>query len=222
MGATRYRCGACRSHIATGSRISRRCLLGEGYAEEALHPGIVVTAVDLRRVAEQEGNASNWMTRAADKRGWDVSAPTIFSSSALVRRIQERRHGGSTYLAPVAIYPLCAEDVVDILMGYLDYSVTLNTTALRSAFIARGVDVRFAAGPEASRTFLRAARGRDEVVVPAVLREQLLHELTTIDTLVSVVDELLKAISLGAPDLDRIVVCDDTAAWSDAPVYLAA
>jgi len=122
----------------------------------------------------------------------------------------------------VAIYPLCAEDVVDILMGYLDYSVTLNTTALRSAFIARGVDVRFAAGPEASRTFLRAARGRDEVVVPAVLREQLLHELTTIDTLVSVVDELLKAISLGAPDLDRIVVCDDTAAWSDAPVYLAA
>lgn len=194
----------------------------KGYAEQALNSAIVLTAADLRRIAGQEGDAINWMTRAAEMRGWDVSAPTIFSSSALVRRIQERRHAGSAYLAPVAIYPLCAEDIVDILMGYLDYSVTLNTTALRAAFIARGIDVQFATGPEASQTFLRAGRGGEEVVVPAVLREQLLHELTTIDTLASVVDELLKAMDLGAPDVDRIVVCDDSSAWADAPVHIAA
>lgn len=55
-----------------------------------------------------------------------------------------------------------------------------------------------------------------------MLREQLLHELTTRDTLVSVVDELLNALRSGAPDVDRIVVCDESAAWADASVDIAA
>lgn len=194
----------------------------EGYAEEALHPAIIASAVDLRWALEQRDDEVNWLTRAAETRGWSVSAPTVFSSSALVRRIQERRHAGSAYLAPLAIYPLCAEDIVDILMGYLDYNVTLNTTALVPAFRARRIDVQFATGPEADHTLLRAQREGEEVVVPAVLREQLLHELTTVDTLLDVVDELLRAMRLGAPAIDRILVCDESAAWSNAPIYLAA
>jgi hypothetical protein len=195
----------------------------DGYADAQPHPALVVSATNLEWARDHQHEAGNWTRRAAESRGWTPHDDRHFESSALLTRMRERRHAGSAYHAPVGIFPLCAEDIVDILMGTLDYNVTLRVEALRPAFAARRIDVEFAHGRDAEHTFLKARRAGDEVVVPAHLREQMLRELMTVDTLVDVADALLQAVRVGAPDgVKRIVVCDERSAWPPPPMYLAA
>jgi hypothetical protein len=193
----------------------------DGHAHVQLHPAIVISATDINWAISHPAQAGNWTMRAAEDLGWTPQDARHFSSSALTTRMRERRHAGSAFHAPVAIFPLCAEDVVDILMGSLDYNVTLRVDALLPAFTARRIDVDFATGHDADRTFLRARRSGDDVIVPAHLREQMLRELMTVDTLVDIVDTLLDGARLGAPpDVTRIVTCDERLAWPRPPMYL--
>lgn len=195
----------------------------DGYAEAQPHAAVVVSAVKLDWAFANKEHAENWMTRAADGRGWDPLDERHFWFSALATRIAERRRAGSSCYAPITIFPVCAEDVVDVLMGFIDYNVTLRVDALVPVFAERNIAVEFAAGPEAEQIFLRARRGDDEITVPAHLREQMLRELMTVDTLVEIVDWLLEALRLGAPpQVKRIVVCDEGSSWPPAPMYLAA
>jgi hypothetical protein len=188
----------------------------DGYAEAQLHPSVVVSAVDLKWAFANRDQVDNWMARAADVRGWDPRDERHFWSSALVTRMSERRRAGSSYHAPIGIFPLCAEDIVDVLMGVVDYNVTLRVDAGVPAFADRQIAVEFGTGREADEIFLRARRGGDEITVPAHLREQMLRELMTVETLVDIVDRLLEAVSLGAPpDVKRIVVCDERDSWPD-------
>ena len=58
--------------------------------------------------------------------------------------------------------------------------------------------------------------------MPATVREQMLHELTSVDTIVQIADELLTRVSAGL-EIDRhVVVCDEETSWPPPPVYLAA
>ena len=97
----------------------------------------------------------------------------------MARRIRERRRAGSATLVPVAAFPLCAEDIVDILMGNMDYTVTLSWTP-QSDVQRQRHRVSFAAGRDAERVFLRARRGPDDIAMPAAVREQMLHELISV------------------------------------------
>lgn len=121
------------------------------------------------------------------------------------------------------MFPFCAEDVIDLLMGFFDLVVVLRVERLKPDFAARGIEVEFAFGRDAERTFLRATRGTATVTVPAPMREQLLRELTRIETIVAVVDALLNDIEAGAPiGRSRSVVCDERRSWPEPPRYLAA
>jgi hypothetical protein len=123
----------------------------DGYAEAHAHPGIVVSATDVVWAAEHPDEAGDWMGRAAAARGWIPGEDLCFSASALARRIRERRRAGSASLAPLAAFPLCAEDVVDVLIGRMDYTVTLKLDRFDRAFSAKSIDVTFATGSDAEK-----------------------------------------------------------------------
>ena len=193
-----------------------------GYADAHVHPGVVVSATDVVWAMEHQDEAGDWMARAPTTFGWRVGQNGCFWSSALARRMRERRRAGSATLAPVAAFPLCAEDVVDILMGNMDYNVTLKLDRLTPAFGARGISLSFPTGRDAEQVFLRARRGPDDIVMPATIREQMLHELTSVDTIVQIADELLKRVSAGLVTDRHVVVCHEETSWPPPPVYLAA
>jgi hypothetical protein len=163
-----------------------------GYAEVQPHAALVVSAVDLTWAADHQEQAGDWTRRAAVARGWAIDDGQHFSESVLVRRLRERRRAGSSYNAPLGIFPICADDIADLLMGRFDFAAVLSVEALRPAFAARRINVEFAKGSEASQTFLRARRDGGEVILPANMRAQMLRELMTVETLVRIVDFLLE------------------------------
>lgn len=83
------------------------------------------------------------------------------------------------------------------------------------------IEVRFARGSEADEVFLHARRGSDDIVVPAHLRDQMLRELMTVETLIDTVDMLL-ADRRGSAAEKLIVVSDERSSWGSTPQYLAA
>jgi hypothetical protein len=194
----------------------------EGYAHAQPHPALVVSAVDLRWATANQDLAGDWMTRRANELGWHPEDEQHFSGSALVNRMRERRHASSAVHAPIAIFPLCAEDILELLLGSIDYTVVLRVQALAPEFAARGIAVRFASGDEASRAFLRAHRDGASVTIPATLREQMLRELTSVDTVVAITDELLTRAARGEDHPQQLVLCDERSSWPPAPRYLAA
>lgn len=195
----------------------------DGYAYARPHPALVVSAIDLRWAVEHQHLAGDWMVRAAETVGWTPHDEQHFYNSALLTRMRERRRPSSGYHAPVAIFPLCAEDIIDLLMGFMDYTVVLRVEELLPVFAARRIDVEFASGKDANTTFLRARRNGATITVPAQLREQMLRELMSVDTLVAIVDTLLTRIQRGAPPRPReLVVCDERSSWPSPPIYLAA
>lgn len=88
-----------------------------GFADAQPDPALVVSAVDLEWALEHQDQVGDWTSRAAEARGWSPRDADHFAASALATRLRERRHAGSAYLAPLAIFPLPAEDIADLLMG---------------------------------------------------------------------------------------------------------
>jgi len=194
----------------------------EGYAQSQLHPALVVSAVDLKWAFEHQGAIGDYAVRAAESIGWTPQDDRHFYNSALVTRIRDRRQS-SSYFAPLAIFPLCAEDIIDLLVGKMNFVVALRVDALAPAFNAKGIGVEFATGSDAAKEFLRASRGSATVTLPSHIREQMLRELMTVDTLIAIVDSLLTRLQQGAPpNSRRLVFCDERSSWPSAPVYLAA
>jgi hypothetical protein len=194
----------------------------DGYAQSQPHQALVVSAVDLEWASEHQDAVGDYALRAAESIGWTVRDDGHFYNSALLTRIRDRRRSFS-YFAPLAIFPLCAEDIIALLTGKMDFVVALRVDALVPAFDANGIAVEFATGSDASRDFLRASRGGATVILPSHVREQMLRELMTVDTLVAMVDFLLTRLQRDAAlSSRRLVFCDEPSSWPSAPVYLAA
>jgi hypothetical protein len=194
----------------------------DGYAQSQPQQALVVSAVDLKWAFEHKDAIGDYAVRAAESIGWTPRDARHFYNSALVTRIRDRRRSFS-YFAPLAIFPLCAEDIIALLMGKMDFVVALRVDALVPAFDAKGIAVEFATGSDAAKDFLRASRGSATVMLPSHVREQMLRELMTVDTLVAMVDFLLTRLQRDAPlSSRRLVFCDEPSSWPSAPVYLAA
>lgn len=191
-----------------------------GYAEVCPEAGMLVVAVDLDRYHDPESELGDWMLEPPARRGWTPRDDRHFGSSALAAALRDR-HLNSSYLAPLPLFPLPADDITDILLGTVDYVVTLRADAIESAFERQGIAVQVAGGDEANRTFLQAERGDFSVTVGAQVREQMLRELMTTDCLVDMVAALLDDVQAGASvDEQRMLFCDERAAWPRAPVLL--
>jgi hypothetical protein len=185
----------------------------EGIAYTFVHPAVLVTAADLSWADKHEVNCT---TYAADRVGW--RAEDTIGGSSVGTRLRELS-GSIPGMAPWGIFPLAAEDIADLLMCRFAYVVTLRPERLVPDFRTRGITLKFPTGTERDAVFLHAHRDGDTVTVSSHLREQMLRELMTVETLVEIVDVLLQDLRHGGDVGSRTIMCDETNAWHRAPVY---
>lgn len=185
----------------------------EGIAYAFVHPALLVTAFDMFWAGEHEVDG---MTYAADQVGW--RAEDTIAGSSVGTRLRELNRS-IPGMAPWGIFPLAAEDIADLLMCRFAYVVTLRPERLVPDFRARGITLTFPTGTERNAVFLHAHRDGDTVTVSSHLREQMLRELMTVETLVDVVDLLLQDLRRGGDVGSKTILCDETDSWHRAPVY---
>jgi hypothetical protein len=192
-----------------------------GYADAQPEPALIIAAVDYRQPPLIDGNElGEWPWRLASQHGWTPHDEFHHSRMALQTRMEER-HGNLSYFAPLTIFPFPAEDVTDLLLGRLDYAVTLRAHALRPAFERLGIDIEFPSGRESEREFLRASRAGQTLTFPLLVRDQMLRELMSTVTLVAIADFMLSALDAGATvEIKRMLFCDEREAWPPPATYL--
>lgn len=193
-----------------------------GYAEALPEPGMLVVAVDLDHYDDVESELGDWMLGPPERHGWVPRDDRHFGGAALVTALRDRHPNSSSYHAPLPLFPLPAIDIVALLLGTVDYVVTLRAEQIETAFARRGITARVATGTDADDVFLRASRGGATVTVSAQVREQMLRELMVTDCLVEMVAALLDDIAAGAlVGADRLLFCDERQAWPRVPVLLS-
>ena len=108
------------------------------------------------------------------------------------RRARDRRYSFA-YLAPPSIYPYEVEDLVDVMMGYIEIQSCLSGVCTEERFRRLGTIADVADPP--GDIFLTANRlyGTDLVTlqVPSHVREQMLCEFTTIECVHGLTNDLL-------------------------------
>lgn len=190
------------------------------YADAQLEPALILAAVDYTQLSGREEEMGEWPWRLPRERGWTPEDDFHHSRMALQTRM-EQRHDNLSYFAPLSIFPLPAEDLTDLMLGRLDYAVTLRPHALVPAFNRLGIEVEFPTGRDAGREFLRATRARETLTLPLHVRDQMLRELMSTDTLVAIADCMLSALAAGASvEIKRMLFCDERRAWPAPPVYV--
>lgn len=194
---------ACLAELTKQARIA-------GYAARQLNEMQHVAVIDYRVWAGREDELGEHDRATQAALGWGDEQKT-FSWMSSLRRIRDRRHSVGS-LAPLAIFPASSEDLADLMLGRLELHSMLRCDLLGSAFADRGIKVEIAF-PDGDNQFLVAQRGRFGVEVPPAVREQMMLELMTPETLMAMVDEMLKLIAASPePDLST-VGCDEHEAW---------
>ncbi|MCP9488038.1 MAG: hypothetical protein MSC30_19540 [Gaiellaceae bacterium MAG52_C11] len=161
-----------------------------GYAEAKIDCRFV-QAIDYRHFGGREERVGEILREADHKVGWLNGDRLILASIAGASRIHDRGDPVAE-IAPVSIFPLPADDVVDMLMGAIDLRVHLNTELLALEFRKHGITVEFATGPAARQHFIYATRGYLGLHIPAYVREQMLTELLTSESLIGLVEWVLE------------------------------
>ncbi len=195
-----------------------------GYANAKLDCRFV-QVVDYRHFGGDEARVAELTQRALRELGWSGGDRLILVGMSSVSRIRDRGDP-VVELAPLSIFPLPAEDVADLLLGFVDVSVHLNTELLVLRFAERGMRVRFFVAPASANHFLEARRGRRGFLMPAYVREQMLHELVTVETLTTLADWILASGKTREwTDVRKAPIlsfADETNVWSPIAVDLAA
>lgn len=151
-----------------------------------------VQVVDYRFWADKGVELTQTVQQTLDELGWFDGERLILVGISGATRIRDR---GNPVVesAPASVFPLPPEDVADLLLGFVDTTVHINTELLALEFAKRGISVKFAVAPESDRYFLQATRGRLGVLVPAYVREQMLYELLSVESLVELTDSILSS-----------------------------
>jgi hypothetical protein len=214
---TPYRTGL--SHLRALVPKARRT----GYASSRVGTCQMIAVVDNRLTAREPETFLREHPRALARAGLGpTGSRESYQHSTLVRRMREKKHSFAA-LAPLSIFPLASEDLVDLLLGYLDLFTALDVTALGKSFERRGIEVRFAERSERDELFLEARRivGDRELFARAgpTVREQLLLELMTPANAIACVEATLDAVELEpAPQpVARVVaLADERRVWESA------
>jgi hypothetical protein len=107
------------------------------------------------------------------------------------RRLRDRVQSFSG-LAPLPLLPLRLDRLCELLLGRFDVAVSLHAGWLERRLDEAGIRSEVARGADTGDRFLRVLRGEGTLVVPATVREQVLVELLTLDTLVETLMWLLR------------------------------
>ncbi|MDX6439454.1 MAG: hypothetical protein QOF45_2037 [Gaiellaceae bacterium] len=161
-----------------------------GYANRRLDCHFV--HVDYRHWGDHEEHVELLAGRALRELAWSGGDRLVLVGMSSVSRIRDRGNP-VVELAPTSIFPLAAEDIADLLLGFVDVSVHLNTELLGLRFNEHGMRASFTLTPTSATHFLEARRGFRGFLMPAYVREQMLHELMTVETLVELSDWILRS-----------------------------
>lgn len=150
--------------------------------------------------------------------GWASTDVVLYWGTSL-RRMRDR-HETFPSLAPVALLPLPVNDVVDLLIGRMDFTTWINVSAVARYLGGRGLAARAVPVEEAGDGFVvvtkRFGQVAYEMHVTPHLREMMAIELMTTATLADLVEALLDA-SFDDPSLRdaqaMVVPGDERAAW---------
>lgn len=147
-----------------------------------------VQVVDFRHWGAREQQLAALSADAIRAVAWNPAVVDVGMTS--VSRIRDRGNP-VVELAPVSVFPLPAEDIADLLLGFVEITVHINKQLLGLRFAENGMTANFLAQPAAARHFLEARRGYRGFLMPAYMREQMLHELMTVEAVVAISDYLL-------------------------------
>lgn len=136
--------------------------------------------------------------------------PFVWTSG--LRRMRDRRDT-VVPIAPYSIFDLSPEDAADVILGYVEIVSYLNADVLELILARDGITARTYRATDAEKAFLRARRGGTETTLPAILREQVLVELTTPATLTTSVTAALDQPRPAGVHL-MVVFDDETSAWN--------
>lgn len=190
-----------------------------GYAWARPHECLLVGAVDYRVWG---GDSTQYNARSdAERRriGWGGEEPETLGWTASMRRMRDRGWSFSS-LAPYTIFPLPAEDVADVTMGFVDLAYGLHLPLLEQALTRDAIEVEVRRAGAGSFLFLEASRRGVGVRVPAHLREQMMVELMTPDALFGLLDRVLELNEQRPEEAnDRRVVtfADEASVWERLP-----
>jgi hypothetical protein len=161
----------------------------DGYAKKKLDCRFI-EVIDLSHWGRREQKLEEVAQKALKELGWSDANRVILVGTSSVNRIRDRGDP-VVELAPISIFPLPPEVVTDLLLGFIDVRVRLNTQLLAMRFAERGMRVTFMTAPSSHVHFLEARRGYRGIKVPAYVREQMLHELITVGAFIDLVDWIL-------------------------------
>jgi len=186
-----------------------------GYAWARPHECLLVGAVDYR-VWGRDSREYNRRSDAERRRiAWGSEEPETLGWTASMRRMRDRGWSFSS-LAPYTIFPLPAEDVTDVVMGFVDLAYGLHLPLLERALTRDGIEVRARRAGAGEAIFLEARRRTVGVTTPAHVREQMMVELLTPDALFALLDHVLTLNEQRpeeANDRRVVVFADEAAVW---------
>jgi CBS domain-containing protein len=123
-------------------------------------------------------------------------------------------------MAPFTIFPLPAEDVADLCLGFIEIYSVLNASLLEGAFARAGIKASVFTPPESNGRFLEAEfRQGNRILVVQVspqLREQLLLELMTPANVIGAVQGLARELDRDAPGEQEghiVALSDEGRVW---------
>jgi hypothetical protein len=161
-----------------------------GFAWARPHDCLLLGAVAYRvwgRDADAYLESSN---EAREQMGWSADEPETLAWTSSMRRIRDRGWSFSS-LAPYTIFPLPPEDVADVVMGPIDLLCSLHLRKLETALARDSVEIEVKRAGQGSKIFLEAHRRGVGLRVPSHLREQMMVELMTPDSLFELLDRVL-------------------------------
>jgi hypothetical protein len=215
MGADSARLARFAVRFRTDLHVLRRLLADarrDGYGRAQTSSSVVVVTVDPR-ISRGEPGIDVVTDQARAAAGW-YDDPRIVMTLTMVRRARERLHH-FPYFAPLAVFPLPAEDIGELLLGPLEYITILHAPTLERELAARGIDADVVTRkPEADRVFIRARRANGQVELPALVCEQLLTELMSTACLIDSINSMFDLIDDGGA-LGPTLVClaDEGRTW---------
>ena len=186
----------------------------EGFAWRSLSPSVAIMATWIPGIAERGMSVAQERMVMEEALGWWSGPPDShpFVWSATHRRLRDRDETVAA-IAPSTIFRLPAEDIADLLLGFIDYVTYFNSTVLERDFAARGLSVEVARPPDSEHRFLTAVRPSGSIVVPAHVREQLMVELMTPETLIAAIEGAFAAAGAREPAAHSMVVLDESTTW---------
>ena len=176
--------------------------------------------IDYRHWQGRQEEMMEAVRAEKERLGWpDGDADFHWFTAA--RRMRDRTQSVAG-LAPLSIFPFAIEELTDLLMGFIEIEVCLESEALERCFRDRGVAVNIAQPPESDQRFLTVGRLVSEEAVLEIdvdphLREQMLTELMTPECLIALCQALLEIIQRRSDrsgrEVDFIMPSDEDQVW---------